>query len=109
MADANVTAQKGTKLENPDPVDVTPEVTAEAVPAQVVQPREADPKKVDVDEVSVATDTRVDYVIVPPEGRGDASTPIATAYKDSERVEDVFAREAATADSDEDTSETPAS
>lgn len=111
MADNNVTAQKGTKLDNPAPVDVAVDVTEKSVPAQVAQPRESDPAKVSVDEVSVATDERVDYVIVPPEGRGDASTPIATAHRDAERVEDVFKREAAESDTeDEESSDaTPAS
>lgn len=53
--------------------------------------------EVPVYEVSVVTDERVRYVIVPPEGRGDATLPIHQ-FVGAKTVEEVFAEEAAKAD-----------
>jgi hypothetical protein len=51
-------------------------------------------EEVPVYEVAVTTDERVDYVIVPPEGRGDATLPIH-AFVGAKTVEEIFAAEAA--------------
>lgn len=110
MAQNDVVAQKSKLVgdENqPDPVAVDPTVTDEKVAAQVAPAREKDAAKVSVDEVVVHTDEVITdpsdpkAVQVPDAGRGDASTPIANAYRDGKRVEDVFAAEASEADEDE--------
>jgi hypothetical protein len=85
------------KVESETPVkDVEVEVAKDQVDAMVVQPREPDADKVNVHEVSVALDERVDYVIVPPEGRGSLDLPIHAL--DAERPEEFFAREASKSD-----------
>jgi hypothetical protein len=110
MADNDVVAQKSKLVGDeslPDPVDVSVDSTEKRVAAQVAPDREKDAAKVSVDEVVVVTDEVITdpsdpkAVQVPDAGRGDASTPIAVAYRDGERVEDVFAREASEVDSDE--------
>lgn len=110
MAQNDVTAQKAKQVgddNTADVVDVQVDSTEKSVPAQVAPEREKAPAKVAVDEVVVATDEVITdpsdprAVQVPDAGRGDASTPIATAYRNGERVEDVFAREAAEADEPE--------
>lgn len=104
MAETNVplpevTAQKK-KLVGDDKLEVrevTVEVNEDQVDAQTVQPRELDPKKVNVHEVVVATDTVITdpssplAVQVPDAGRGDASLPIHRLAEGT--VEDVFASE----------------
>lgn len=97
-----VVAQEPKVTEQPEEsFQVAPEVNSESVPRQVSQPREPDPATVPVSEVSVQTDEVITdtsdprAVQVPPEGRGDAVTPIARAYADARKVEDVFAEEAA--------------
>ena len=116
MAENTVIAQKSKQVgdENTaDVVDVSVDTTDKAVPAQVATEREKDAAKVNVSETVVATDEVITdpsdprAVQVPDAGRGDATTPIANAYREGERPEDVFAREAAEADEPEE--EAPAS
>jgi hypothetical protein len=76
-----------------EPREVDAQVESREDDAQKVgQPAER-VEKVPVYEVAVTTDERVDYVIVPPEGRGDATLPIH-AFVGARTVEDVFAEEA---------------
>lgn len=79
--------------ELPEVREVQAEVLKDEVDAQVVQERVPDTDKVQVHEVSVTTDERVNYVIVPDAGRGDLTLPLHR-FADAEKVEDVFAREA---------------
>lgn len=73
--------------------EVDAQVNADAVAPQKVG-KPADPvEEVPVYEVAVTTDERVDYVIIPPEGRGDATLPIH-AFVGAKTVEDIFAAEA---------------
>jgi hypothetical protein len=75
------------------PREVQADVESREDDAQKVgQPAER-VEKVPVYEVSVTTDERVDYVIVPPEGRGDATLPIH-AFVGAKRPEDIFAESA---------------
>jgi hypothetical protein len=79
--------------ENTEVREVQADVESREDDAQKVgQPAER-VDKVPVYEVAVTTDERVDYVIVPPEGRGDATLPIH-AFVNARTVEDVFAEEA---------------
>jgi hypothetical protein len=75
-----------------DPREREVYVVKEEQDAMVVKPREPDHDKVQVHEVAVVMDERVDYVIVPEAGRGFLDLPIHRL--DGERPEDVFAREA---------------
>jgi hypothetical protein len=107
MAQNDVIAQEQKLVgdENlPDPVKIEPTVVDEQVDAQVAQPREADAAKVQVDEVHVQVDEVITdpsdprAVQVPDAGRGNASTPIAEAYRNGKTVEEVFNAEASSPD-----------
>lgn len=83
-----VVAQKGAQVgdENTaDVVEVTPEVTQEAVPAQVAPPRGPEATKVNVYETFVETDEVITdpsdprAVQVPDAGRGSLDLPIHAA------------------------------
>lgn len=82
--------------------EVKPEVVREQVDAQVAQPRETDARKVNVHETVVVTDTVITdpssplAVQIPDAGRGDLALPIHRL--DAPTVEEVFAKEAASAE-----------
>jgi hypothetical protein len=75
------------------------EQNEEQVDAQVAQPRDPDADKVEVNEVSVATDRVItdpaadDAVQIPEEGRGNPSTPLHS-FVDAEHVEETLSAEA---------------
>lgn len=89
-----VAASPDTVFETPDTREVQAESNDEPVAAQKSETTPERVTEVPVYEVSVTTDERVDYVIVPPEGRGDATLPIH-AFVGAKTVEEVFAEEAA--------------
>jgi hypothetical protein len=78
--------------ENTEVREVQADVNDQPVAAQKMGEPADRVTEVPVYEVFVTTDERVDYVIVPPEGRGDATLPIH-AYVNAETVEDVFDRD----------------
>lgn len=91
--------------ENTPVRDVTADVEDEPVEAQKMGEPAPRVTEVPVYEVVVQTDERVDYVIVPPEGRGSALLPIH-AFIDAKTPDQVFAEaaeaaEAAASDADE--------
>lgn len=88
-----VAASPDTVFETPEVHELETEVNDEPVAAQKAETTPERVTEVPVYEVFVKTDERVDYVIVPPEGRGSALLPIH-AFIDAETVEEVFAREA---------------
>ncbi len=87
-----VAAAEDTVYETPEPRDFEVEVNDEPVAPQKVGGPIVPVEEVPVYEVYVETDKHVDYVIVPPEGRGDATLPIH-AYANGRKPEDVFAEE----------------
>lgn len=118
MADINIAenaivAQKA-KLVGDDDVQaevtkVDPQITKEAVAAQVAPPREADAKKVNVHETRVATDTVITdpssplAVQVPDAGKSPLLTDGLPVHQLAEgNVEDRLAAQADEADSDDD-------
>lgn len=115
VPDLKVRAQEPKVLENPEPREPQATVVNEEVPAQVTQPREPEVDTVQVHETSVTLDTVItdtsdpNAVIVPPEGRGDASLPIHAAV--GKTVEQVFAESASeeSSPSDDDRAEAAAS
>lgn len=84
--------------DNLEPREPTVEVNKDQVDAQVAQPREGDNDKVNVHEVTVATDTVITdpsdplAVQVPDAGRGSLDLPIHRL--DAPVVEDVFSGKA---------------
>jgi hypothetical protein len=85
--------EENTVFETPEVEDLEVDVNDEPVAAQKMGQPPTRPEEYPVYEVSVQTDKHVDYVIVPPEGRGDATLPIHH-YANAKRPEEVFAAEA---------------
>ena len=79
--------------ENNETHEVEADVNSEAVAPQKVGSPAVPVETVPVYEVAVKTDERVDYVIVPPEGRGDATLPIH-AFVNAKTPEEIFAADA---------------
>lgn len=85
-------------------------VNDEPVKAQVKGPEHPVEDKVQVNEVHVNVDRVITdpsdplAVIIPPEGRGDATNPIQAAYTDAQHPEDALA--AAEADAETEHAET---
>jgi len=88
-----VAASADTVYETPEVREVQSDVNDAPVAAQKVGEKPERVTEVPVYEVAVTTDERVDYVIIPPEGRGDATLPIH-AFVGAKTPEQVFAEDA---------------